>query len=282
MSSAPTSAATGTPSEPAAAAEHECRDRARRRALRDAEDVGGGERVAGRRSGRARRPRRAPRRPAGRRRPRGPQLPDDELLRRVADAGHAPAARRSGRSGNRRGRGSTRRQQPRTTRPTAGTSTWRRRTTADSGPTRTTTPGRGTGGGRHRPAVRCRRTSATKNGAPTRASTIPAGSSPGRATTRPSDVGGQQQRRPEEAGAGDQPAVVGAGERAGDVRHDEPDEGDRPAGGGGGPAEQGDRGQPDRPRRPDARAQPAGDVLAEGRAGSGRARLPAPGPPRPR
>ena len=102
-----------------------------------------------------------------------------------------------------------------------------------------------------------------KNGAPTRASTMPTCSSPGRATTRPSDVGGQQQRGAEQAGARDQPAVVGAGDGADDVRHDQPDEGDRPAGGGRRAAEQRDRGQPDGPGQPDPLAQPAGDVLAE-------------------
>lgn len=99
---------------------------------------------------------------------------------------------------------------------------------------------------------------------------MPAGSSPGRATTRPRTSAVQQQGRSEQPGAGDQPPVVRTGERPDDVRDDEPDEGDRSAGGRRGPAQQGDDGEPDGARRPDPATQPTGDVLPEGEQVQGR------------
>ena len=153
----------------------------------------------------------------------------------------------------------------RTAKATTGTATCRQRSTPDTGPRRSAVPGRSRCDRScvTATAVFRRRTSAMKNGAPISASTMPTCNSPGAGHHAADDVGDQQQGGAAQPGAGDQPPVVGAGEGAHHVRHDEADERDRPAGGGGGPAEQGDRGQPDGAGQPDPLAETAGDVLTE-------------------
>ena len=67
-----------------------------------------------------------------------------------------------------------------------------------------------------------------KNGAPMKAVTMPTCISPGRATTRPMTSAPSSRIGAEHHRVRQDPAVVGPGDRPGDVRHGEPDERDRP------------------------------------------------------
>ena len=103
-----------------------------------------------------------------------------------------------------------------------------------------------------------------KKGAPISASTTPTSSSPGGATTRPITSASSSSDGADQAGVGQQPAVVGAGQRAGQVRDDQADERQRAAGGHRGAREQRDGGDADGAGQGDVLAEAAGDVLAEG------------------
>ena len=108
-----------------------------------------------------------------------------------------------------------------------------------------------------------RRTSQMKNGAPRSPVTIPTPRSAGRATTRPSTSPASSSTAPSTTLYGIDPAVVGAGEHARDVRDGEPDERDRARGRhrAAGEQHEPDRGQ--RARAADALAERARHVVAE-------------------
>ena len=229
-----------------------CRRRARRspparrpRALAEAEDVGAAQRVAGdgleHRAGRAR----ARRRPAGRRATRGSRsswtmnscagvpLPEQ----RAQHVGRAP-------SGSRRCRSATTRRpaRPRSTsrRPRRTSSAQRQRRDATvrrrrGGRSWRTGPGALTAGPILRAAYETDEDRAAES-----AVTMPTWSSPGRASTRPMTSAPSSSTGDEHRAVRQDPAQVGAGEGADEVRHHQPDEDDRPAGGGRGPAQQGD------------------------------------------
>ena len=112
------------------------------------------------------------------------------------------------------------------------------------------------GDGDHSSASFRRRTRAMKNGAPTKAVTMPTCTSPGRAIEPPDDVGAEQQDRRQHQRVGQDPAVVGTADRPGHVGHGEADEADRAGGGRGRPAQQHDR----------QRRQAPGQVRPAGRA----------------
>ena len=114
----------------------------------------------------------------------------------------------------------------------------------------------------HRHRLRAR-TSAISTGAPTIAATTPASSSAGATTTRPTTSAASSTIGAERPPRGQHPPVVGADQRAGDVRHHQADEGDRADQRGRAAAEQ-DHGEAGttRPRRRSA-PRPAGEVVAE-------------------
>ena len=132
--------------------------------------------------------------------------------------------------------------------------TARGRTRSETAPVRT----RG-----HSSAILRRRTTEMKIGTPTKAITIPAWTSPGAREHAAERVGDQHQHRAEDGGVGEHPALVGAGDRAGDVRDRQPDEGDRPGGGRGRARQQRDRDGAGDPRPPRVGAEGARLVVAE-------------------
>ena len=123
----------------------------------------------------------------------------------------------------------------------------------------------GAGGevGAHRLAIRPRRTSTMKNGTPTTAVMMPAWTSVGCATSRPDDIGREQERGTGDEAHRDDPAVVGPDDEAGDVRHDEPQEADGAGEGGRGAAQHGDADGDRGPGQDDVLADAAGEVVAE-------------------
>jgi hypothetical protein len=220
-------------------AEDDRRDRTDRGALGDAEDVGGGQRVAGEGLEQCAGD---PEGQADERAdddPGRPQLQDDELLGVLAepdqgaqDVGQADrevAAAEADRAEQDDGDGGAERHDHLPPAHPAGD-----RPDADDGLPGLANAVRGLRRAAcelgHVLASRRRRISAMKNGAPISASHDADLELAGADDDPADDVGEQQQRGPEQAGAGDQPAVRRAGEGADDVRYDQADEGDGPAG----------------------------------------------------
>ena len=94
--------------------------------------------------------------------------------------------------------------------------------------------------------------------------TIPTCTSDGRAMTPADDVGAEQQDRRQHHRVRQDPAVVGPGERPGDVGDGEADEDEGPGRGGGGAGTAARRERADARGGGDLLAEGAGDVVPEG------------------
>ena len=167
-----------------------------------------------------------------------------------------------------------------TARQAAATATarGRKRSESPAGSARRRGAARGPGGGRgHGAAARCggRRTRYRNSGPPATTMTIPTCSLGGPRDDASGDVRRQHQRGRQDRAVREQPAQVGAGEGADEVRHHQPDEDDRPAGRGRRPAQQRDRRRwrrrgpaRDRRRARGRRRRPSPSRSAGGRAAS--------------
>ena len=117
-------------------------------------------------------------------------------------------------------------------------------------------------GHRHH-SPRTRRTTATSTGAPMTAQTMPACTSDGRATSRPTTSARTTNAAPRSSGQDEQPAVVDPDGGAHDVRDDEPDEGDGAGQGGGAGGEEDGAAGGEAAVEHDVLPEPAGQVVAE-------------------